>query len=55
VVPYGERHDEVGALARSIEVFQQTMRKNEEPYGLEFIWISGLLSALPAPLPTRWD
>jgi len=30
VVPYGERHDEVGALARSIEVFQQTMRKNEE-------------------------
>ena len=30
VVPYGERHDEVGALARSIEVFQQTIRKNEE-------------------------
>jgi methyl-accepting chemotaxis protein len=30
IVPYGERSDEVGALARSIEVFQATMRKNEE-------------------------
>src|SRR6266446_7821050 len=29
-VPYGERRDEIGALARSIEVFQATMRKNEE-------------------------
>ncbi|TMJ28281.1 MAG: HAMP domain-containing protein, partial [Alphaproteobacteria bacterium] len=29
-VPYRERRDEVGALARSIEVFQATMRKNEE-------------------------
>jgi methyl-accepting chemotaxis protein len=29
-VPYCERGDEVGALARSIEVFQQTMRRNEE-------------------------
>ncbi len=30
VVPFGERHDEVGALARSITVFQQAMRRNEE-------------------------
>ncbi len=29
-VPYGERTDEVGALARSIAVFQATMRRNEE-------------------------
>src|SRR4051794_16344738 len=29
-VPYGERTDEVGALARSIAVFQDTMRRNEE-------------------------
>src|SRR4051794_35008958 len=29
-VPYGERTDEVGALARSIAVFQETMRRNEE-------------------------
>jgi methyl-accepting chemotaxis protein len=29
-VPYGERGDEVGALARSIAVFQDTMRRNEE-------------------------
>jgi methyl-accepting chemotaxis protein len=29
-VPYCERGDAVGALARSIEVFQQTMRRNEE-------------------------
>jgi methyl-accepting chemotaxis protein len=29
-VPYGERSDEVGALARSIAVFQNTMRRNDE-------------------------
>jgi methyl-accepting chemotaxis protein len=29
-VPYRDRSDEVGALARSIEVFQSTMRKNDE-------------------------
>ncbi len=29
-VPYGERNDEIGALARSIAVFQETMRKNGE-------------------------
>ncbi len=29
-VPYGTRRDEVGALARSIAVFQQAMRRNEE-------------------------
>jgi len=29
-VPYGDRTDEVGALARSIAVFQDTMRQNEE-------------------------
>jgi methyl-accepting chemotaxis protein len=29
-VPYGERGDEIGALARSIAVFQDTMRRNEE-------------------------
>jgi methyl-accepting chemotaxis protein len=29
-VPYGERSDEVGALARSITVFQGAMRRNEE-------------------------
>jgi methyl-accepting chemotaxis protein len=28
-VPYVRRRDEVGALARSIEVFQETMRRNE--------------------------
>src|SRR4029453_16379052 len=28
-VPYVRRRDEVGALARSIEVFQDTMRRNE--------------------------
>jgi methyl-accepting chemotaxis protein len=29
-VPYSKRHDEVGALARSIGVFQVAMRRNEE-------------------------
>jgi methyl-accepting chemotaxis protein len=29
-VPYGDRGDEVGALARSIAVFQEAMRRNEE-------------------------
>src|ERR1043166_9370221 len=29
-IPFGDRHDEVGALARSIEVFQQAMRRNDE-------------------------
>ena len=29
-MPYGERGDEVGALARSIAVFQDAMRSNEE-------------------------
>ncbi len=29
-VPYRERRDEIGALARSIEVFQATVRNNEE-------------------------
>jgi methyl-accepting chemotaxis protein len=29
-IPYGDRSDEVGALARSISVFQETMRRNEE-------------------------
>jgi methyl-accepting chemotaxis protein len=29
-VPYGDRGDEIGALARSIAVFQNTMRRNEE-------------------------
>jgi methyl-accepting chemotaxis protein len=29
-IPFGERYDEVGALARSIGIFQNTMRKNEE-------------------------
>jgi methyl-accepting chemotaxis protein len=29
-VPHGERQDEVGALSRSIEVFQRTLRQNEE-------------------------
>jgi methyl-accepting chemotaxis protein len=29
-VPYGERQDEVGALARSISVFQEAMRRNVE-------------------------
>jgi methyl-accepting chemotaxis protein len=33
IVPYGERSDEVGALARAIEVFQHTMRKNQELNG----------------------
>jgi methyl-accepting chemotaxis protein len=30
VVPYGGRRDEIGALARSIAVFQETMHRNEE-------------------------
>jgi methyl-accepting chemotaxis protein len=30
VVPHSERRDEIGALARSIGVFQQAMRRNEE-------------------------
>jgi methyl-accepting chemotaxis protein len=30
VVPYGHRGDEVGALARSIAVFQDAMRRNSE-------------------------
>jgi methyl-accepting chemotaxis protein len=30
VVPYGARHDEIGALSRSITVFQSAMRRNEE-------------------------
>jgi methyl-accepting chemotaxis protein len=30
VVPYGKRGDEIGALARSIAVFQDAMRRNEE-------------------------
>ena len=29
-VPYGSRRDEIGALARSIGVFQRAMRRNEE-------------------------
>ena len=29
-VPYRGRHDEIGALARSIAVFQDTMHRNEE-------------------------
>jgi methyl-accepting chemotaxis protein len=29
-VPYGERHDEIGALARSIAVFQDAMQRNVE-------------------------
>ena len=29
-IPYGDRGDEVGALARSIAVFQATMQRNEE-------------------------
>ena len=29
-VPFGERKDEIGALARSIAVFQRAMRSNEE-------------------------
>jgi methyl-accepting chemotaxis protein len=29
-VPYGERHDEIGALARSIGVFQEAIRRNGE-------------------------
>jgi methyl-accepting chemotaxis protein len=29
-VPFGERSDEIGALARSITVFQRAMRNNEE-------------------------
>jgi len=29
-IPYGERHDEIGALARSISVFQDAMRFNVE-------------------------
>ena len=30
VVPYGDRSDEVGGLARSIAVFQDAMRRNDE-------------------------
>jgi methyl-accepting chemotaxis protein len=29
-VPYGDRHDEIGALARSVTVFQDAMRRNVE-------------------------
>jgi methyl-accepting chemotaxis protein len=29
-IPYGERHDEIGALARSITVFQDAMQRNVE-------------------------
>jgi methyl-accepting chemotaxis protein len=29
-IPFGERHDEVGGLARSISVFQDAMRRNDE-------------------------
>jgi methyl-accepting chemotaxis protein len=29
-VPYAERRDEIGALARSVTIFQQAMRRNEE-------------------------
>ena len=29
-LPYGNRHDEIGALARSISVFQEAMRRNVE-------------------------
>jgi methyl-accepting chemotaxis protein len=29
-VPYGDRRDEIGALARSIAVFQRTLRRNDE-------------------------
>ena len=29
-VPYGDRRDEVGALARSISIFQDAMRRNIE-------------------------
>jgi methyl-accepting chemotaxis protein len=29
-IPHSDRHDEIGALARSIGVFQQAMRRNEE-------------------------
>jgi methyl-accepting chemotaxis protein len=29
-MPYGDRHDEIGALARSISVFQAAMRRNVE-------------------------
>jgi methyl-accepting chemotaxis protein len=29
-IPYGERGDEIGALARSIAVFEKAMRRNEE-------------------------
>jgi methyl-accepting chemotaxis protein len=29
-IPFGDRGDEIGALARSIAVFQHTMRRNEE-------------------------
>ncbi|HML12954.1 MAG TPA: methyl-accepting chemotaxis protein, partial [Xanthobacteraceae bacterium] len=29
-IPFGERHDEVGELARSIGVFQDAMRRNDE-------------------------
>jgi methyl-accepting chemotaxis protein len=29
-IPYGEKQDEIGALARSISVFQQAMRRNVE-------------------------
>src|SRR5437868_265900 len=29
-VPYGQRRDEIGALSRSISVFQDAMRRNQE-------------------------
>ena len=29
-IPYGARHDEIGALSRSISVFQRAMRNNQE-------------------------
>jgi methyl-accepting chemotaxis protein len=29
-IPYGERRDEIGGLARSIAVFQQALRRNDE-------------------------
>ena len=29
-IPFGDRHDEVGELARAIGVFQEAMRRNDE-------------------------
>jgi methyl-accepting chemotaxis protein len=29
-VPFGDRHDEIGALSRSIDVFQRTLRQNAD-------------------------